>query len=174
MKSMHFSLQVLRMYNTNSQLNEYKTDLCTICSGLGILMINGLQYTYRSTMYTIYPLEALGRIMSDKPDQTITLGYFNPHTYCKYFTYYIDIIGIRKSDVVGYIHPLIRTYLPSGYKTSKTTTKLAIVYRYEKILRRNTFLYGFLTFASASFILWHYTRINIFASIYSVISQLWR
>ena len=111
---MHHYFQVNRLNHPNTQRNELLVDLSTIAAGLGIIVINGMSYSFDFSQQK----------MIEKQE---SFGYYKPHVYCEYFEKYLKFKKISGSSVIGYIHPRAREFLSHRVAGQKASSSLKLI-----------------------------------------------
>lgn len=136
---MHCYMRIFNLEDPDTYVNEVKTDISTICTGLGILVINGMQFKRGIISNEKNIAKALFSGINKLTDEEQTsFGYFKPKDYCQYFNKYLQINGC---DIIGYILPQSRYFLPKKLKKSKAQKKLKIILKEEKIWKRNKYIH---------------------------------
>lgn len=99
--------------------NERKTDLLTISTGLGVLYVNGMSYESNWYITAIALLAGFFFTAQEKK----WFGYFPPKEYCKHFLSYLKSKNLTESDVMGFIHPKSKHFLPIDIQYKKAKKK---------------------------------------------------
>lgn len=116
---MHFYLmQMNQIILKDTQDNELLTDIGTIYSGFGVLIINSFFYS-SGWFGTIIGLLFGFLIVNTKK---LSFGYFKPEEYSDYFRRYLDEFKIDYS-VCNYILPQSKKFLPNAIKHTKKLPK---------------------------------------------------
>lgn len=104
---------VLNSMNANDRLmNELKTDLSTISAGLGLLVVNGMKM--RRYWHLTALLMLVGQYYYKESKRSV--GYFTANAYCNNFAEYLSRRQFNKKDILRYVHPLARHFLPRELK----------------------------------------------------------
>ena len=125
---MHHYMKIHHLEEPETRKNELKTDLATICSGLGVLIINGM--SHKSHWYITVIALFLGRIYIN--EQKRSFGYFKPDEFGQYLNRYLKHKSMDGAAVMGYIHPSARSFLPSEISKKKALAKSNIIQMLEK------------------------------------------
>jgi hypothetical protein len=125
---MHHFMYVHNLALDNRLENERKTDLLTISHGLGILYVNGMYYDDNAMMTA---LGLLGGVLISAEEKT-SFGYYDAKEYCQHFATYLKENSIKGKDVLGFIHPAARHFLPYNLKTEKKVTGIEIIRNLDK------------------------------------------
>jgi hypothetical protein len=134
---MHYYLMAMNEFSLDDTLeNEQLTDLATIYSGLGILIINGFQY-YSGWHETIIGL-MLGMIRFHT--EKLSFGYFKPKDYGQLLKNYLSEFKIDGGEARSYILPKARAFLPFSVRLKKQKAKPNFVLLSEKMAFRETLL----------------------------------
>lgn len=99
--------------------NEQFTDVATIYSGLGILVLNGFSYDSGWVETAIAAMFGALRIRT----QTLSFGYYKPKQYAKMFALYLDSHGLSAKDSAPYFLPGTKHFLPVGLRASGLSKK---------------------------------------------------
>lgn len=130
---MHHYMRLHNLEATNRQKNELKTDLATICSGLGILIINGM--AYKSQWYITVIAIFFGRLYIN--EQRRYFGYYEPQEFCRNFATYLKLKSLQGYPIIGAIHPQARSFLPREISKNKALIKSNAIRFQEKQHAKN-------------------------------------
>ncbi len=108
---MHLYLYRLNIVEPDRNNNELMTDLATIRCGLSLLVLNGFSFSDSYYLTIIIFIITVGRFIYYKK-QELSFGYFKPYEFGKEVAYYLKEKFIRTEQVLGYISPQARKYLP--------------------------------------------------------------
>ena len=113
---MHYYLMKKRKTILDDKLeNELLTDIATIYSGLGTLVINS--FFYESNWHETIIAGLFGSVRINQ--QQLSFGYFKPKEYASQFVQFIKKFNINLSDASIHILPTARAFLPIGFFKSK-------------------------------------------------------
>jgi hypothetical protein len=107
---MHLFLGRIDIFNATTEENELLTDLATIQTGLGVLIVNGMRHN-SNWMLTIAALFAGGIYYKEERNY---FGYFKGESYGRYFLKWLKSKSIPLEEVKGYIHPRALHFLPGS------------------------------------------------------------
>jgi hypothetical protein len=105
---MHLYLFRLGLRLEDTRENELLTDLATIKTGLPVLILNGMYY---QSYWWLTIILLLVRIYYRRTDQS-SFGYFQPKEYGRHVRTYLRERGLGATDVIGYLNPSSRRFLP--------------------------------------------------------------
>ena len=105
---MHLYLFRLGLRLEDTRENELLTDLTTIKTGLPVLILNGMYY---QSYWWLTIILLLVRIYYRRTDQS-SFGYFQPKEYGRHVRTYLRERGLGATDVIGYLNPSSRRFLP--------------------------------------------------------------
>lgn len=127
--------------------NELLTDLATIYSGFGILVINSFS-RYSGWHKTIIGL-MFGFLWTHTEE--LSFGYFKPAQYCKAFASYLNFFEIDPSDAKARIVPQANHFLPYAMRMQRVndSSKTEYVRLNEKAKQREFFRKILLIFVAA-------------------------
>lgn len=130
---MHFYLEKNDIGSKDVMTTELATDFGTIITGLSILTINGMfykNYWHRTVLGMM-----IGMIYAKKYERLV--GYLLPRDYCIIFTEYLKMRNFSGKDIIGYINPYARYYLPKPFSKEKAIKKLFIISEQERTKTRS-------------------------------------
>ena len=133
----HYFLNKHGLNHPDPEMNEQKTDLCVIASGLGILTLNGMQYLFGGMSLAKKWHVAFLESLRGHEQVDFSLGYFRPRQFCEFFEQYLAIKKIPGSRIIGYIQPMARYYLSPNIRKAKPDKEIRIVTVLRKLHRRN-------------------------------------
>lgn len=130
----HFYMSEHQQGSPDTLTNELQTDLTLLCAGFGILYINAMKdielgISAEKLIWT-----------HEEANRQEWVGYFRPDLFCYLFSVYLKKIGLSGKDVIGYIHPDSRAFLPDQIRNSKSSNPTKIILGLEENYRRNTFV----------------------------------
>lgn len=131
---MHYYMEMKHIGSQDVMTTELATDFGTIVSGLGILTVNGMYYKnywHRTLLYMM-----VGMFYIKKEERAV--GYLLPKDYCTVLVEYLRTKNVFGKDVMGYINPYARIYLPKAFSKETASKKIAIIVSLEKNKMRNS------------------------------------
>lgn len=117
---MHFYLIGEMNFRLEETLdNEQFTDMATIYTGLGIVVMNGFEYQSGWAVTAIGLM--FGRLMVQT--SSMSFGYYKPKQYGGMFKSFVDDCKIGYSSFSGYFLPWTRHFLPASLRAASISSK---------------------------------------------------
>jgi type II secretory pathway pseudopilin PulG len=150
---MHLYLGRLNLVHTDRASNELMTDLATVRTGLGILILNGFYYS--NSAYLTLILLCFG--VFHWRETQIAFGYFKPYEYGREVNMYLNDQHLTSKDIMGYMSPNARRYIPHK-RFDSVKSKTDYIRNLNKKSIRSQVIQGIILLAVIAFVI--YSNIN--------------
>jgi len=117
---MHYILlTVMKVALEETHDNEQFTDVATIYSGLGILVLNGFSYDSGWGETVVAAMFGALRIHTE----TLSFGYYKPKQYARMFAKYLGSSGLSAKEAAPYFLPGTKHFLPISLRVTGTSAE---------------------------------------------------